>query len=362
MKEYHVLGLMSGTSLDGLDIACCTFKLQKSKWAYSIACAETIKYGKTWRNKLELAHLLSAEKLLEAHNEYGKFLGTAVLNFIKKYKLTGIDLISSHGHTVFHNPSPTPNRGRIGYTFQLGNGAAIASTNEITVVSDFRTLDVALKGQGAPLVPIGDSLLFPEYSFCLNLGGFSNISFELKGKRIAFDICPVNTALNYLALSKGKSFDKGGSMAKSGKVNLDLLKQLNGLAYYKKKYPKSLGREWLSARFLPLLDGFSISIEDKLATVTEHIALQLSREIISSGKKGNVLITGGGTNNGFLISKFREKLPGYEIVIPSPSLVNFKEALVFAFLGVLRVEQKINTLHSVTGAVRDSSGGTVFIL
>ena len=354
MKEYNVLGLMSGTSLDGLDIAHCTFSYNMGKWSYSIHNAETIKYSKQWYEKLKEAPHYTGEKLIELHSEYGAFLGKQIVAFIKKHKIKNVDFVSSHGHTVFHNPGK-------GYTFQLGNGAAIAAACGIKVVCDFRTLDVALKGQGAPLVPIGDRLLFSEYEFCLNLGGYSNISFESKGERIAFDICPVNTVLNYLAEMKGKSYDRGGAIAKSGNVNVALLSKLNNLAYYKRNKPKSLGREWLSASFLPLINSSHASIEDKLATVTEHIAMQISRVIINSGKKGKVLVTGGGAHNIFLMEKLKQNLYSHQIVIPSNELINFKEALVFAFLGMLKTEQRINTLKSVTGASMDSSGGVVFV-
>ncbi len=353
MKEYNVVGLMSGTSLDGLDIAYCTFQFNKGKWKYAIHQAETIKYSKDWLVKLTEAHKLNGENLIYLHSAYGEFLGKKVLGFIKKYGIKKVDLVSSHGHTIFHRPE-------LGFTFQLGNGANIASGCGITTVSDFRTLDVALKGQGAPLVPIGDKLLFQEYAFCLNLGGFSNISFEEKDNRIAFDICPVNTALNYLAAIKGKIFDRDGTMAKSGRVNKELLQKLNTLNYYKKKEPKSLGREWFESYFLPLIKNSTISTGDKLATVNEHIAQQIAGVILASGKKGNLLISGGGANNKFLISTLRDKLPKHKIVIPDAILVNFKEALVFALLGVLKIENKINTLSSVTGAQTDSSGGVVY--
>jgi anhydro-N-acetylmuramic acid kinase len=354
MKEYKVIGLMSGTSLDGLDIAYCLFRLKNRKWEYSINKCETIKYSKNWVQKLKEAHLFSSEKLLQTHSEYGEFLGQKVLDFSMKHKLKKVDIVSSHGHTIFHNPQK-------GYTFQLGNGASIASVSGLPTISDFRILDVALHGEGAPLVPIGDRLLFGEYAFCLNLGGFSNISFEVNRTRLAFDICPVNTILNYLSAEKGKGYDRGGSMAKSGTINKKLLDELNELAFYKKKSPKSLGREWLEKYFLPVINSSAISTADKLATVTEHIAFQISRTVSDSRVKGNILITGGGANNSFLVSKIREKLSGHQLVLPSPVIINFKEALVFAFLGVLKMESKMNTLCSVTGATRNSSGGTVFI-
>jgi anhydro-N-acetylmuramic acid kinase len=354
MKQYNVIGLMSGTSLDGLDIAYCNFQLDKGKWSYKLLHSETIRYTGKWQQALKETHLLNGEKLVQIHAEYGTLLGEKVGSFIKKYEIKNIDFVSSHGHTVFHNPEK-------GFTFQIGNGATLASACRIRTVSDFRVLDIALKGQGAPLVPIGDKLLFPEYDFCLNLGGFSNISFDSKGKRIAFDICPVNTVLNYLASLKSKSFDRGGSMAKSGNINNGLFEKLNNLEYYKKGEPKSLGREWIEQYFFPVIYAYSIPLEDKLATVTEHIAFQISNVIKSRAKSGKVLVTGGGANNTFLVSKLRDKLPAHNIIVPMQSLVNFKEALVFAFLGVLRIEQKINTLNSVTGATKDSSGGVVFI-
>lgn len=344
---------MSGTSLDGLDIAFCTFSHDKGKWAYSIVNAETNKYNPDWSLKLKNAHQLTGEKLVHLHSEYGELLGKKVSVFIKKYKIKSVDFVSSHGHTIFHNPQK-------GYTFQIGNGASIAAESGLKVVCDFRTIDVALKGQGAPLVPIGDRLLFSEFNFCLNLGGFSNISFESGKKRIAFDICPVNTVLNYLSSAKGKSYDKGGAMARSGQVSATLLKKLNGLAYYKTNKPKSLGREWLESYFLPIINSSSISIEDKLATVTEHVAIQVARVIEGSTNRGKVLVTGGGAHNSYLISKLKEKLPSHNIIVPSYDLVNYKEALVFAFLGVLKIENRINTLCSVTGATIDSRGGVVY--
>jgi len=353
MRKYNVIGLMSGTSLDGLDIAYCSFQFNKGKWNYILHSAETIKYSSAWYIQLRDAHLLNGEELIKLHYEYGVLLGDKVNAFIKKYALRNVDFISSHGHTIFHNPKK-------GFTFQLGNGVSLATTCGIKVICDFRVLDIALKGQGAPLVPIGDKLLFAEYDFCLNLGGYSNISFEYKKRRIAFDICPVNTALNYLALAKGRSFDEDGVIAQAGEVNTQLLTKLNGLKYYSKKHPKSLGREWLSTYFLPLIGASSITVQDKLATVVEHIADQTANVVLKNSKRGKILITGGGAHNRFLISKLREKLPSHEIIVPSNNIVNYKEALVFALLGVLKMEQKINTLSSVTGATRDSSGGVLF--
>lgn len=344
---------MSGTSLDGLDIAYCSFEESKSKWSFKIEAASTINYDKVWLNKLQNAHKLSGEKLMELHNEYGTYLGKQVAKFVKNEKISKVDFVASHGHTIFHQPHK-------GFTFQLGNGASIAAASGYSLVNDFRTLDVALKGQGAPLVPIGDKLLFAEHTYCINLGGFANVSYDVKGERIAFDICPVNIVLNYLAQKVNKSYDKNGVMAAKGKVNAELLKKLNGLKYYKTSPPKSLGREWLEKEFLPIINKSKISVADKLATVSEHIAIQI-KNTIGNRASGKVLVTGGGAFNSHLIERIQTQLPQHQVIIPSADIVNFKEALVFAFLGVLRWEGKDNCLKSVTGATRNNKGGTIWL-
>lgn len=340
---------MSGTSLDGLDIAAVEFQQINKIWSFSLRAAETISYSKDWKIKLKDAPLLYGEKLMELHAEYGRFTGEQINRFIAK---TGFkpNLVASHGHTVFHQPEKH-------FTFQLGNGTEIAATTKITIVADFRSGDVALGGQGAPLVPIGDRLLFPEYDYCLNLGGFANISFEKNNQRIAFDICPANIILNHFAEKEGLPFDKNGTLGKQGKVNSELLEKLNNLPFYRQKPPKSLGREWLEKEFLPVLEHSSISEKDKLRTIYTHIAQQIS---LATSGFGKMLVTGGGAFN----SSLMELLPAFsktEIVIPSKEIVNYKEALVFAFLGILRTKNINNCLASVTGASKDSCAGVIFI-
>ncbi len=348
-NRIKAIGLMSGTSLDGLDLVAAEFWQSNEKWNFKILFAETVSYNNEWHEKLRNSPSLSGEKLIELHSEYGRFLGTETNRFIEKNGFTP-DLIASHGHTVFHQPEKH-------FTFQIGNGADIAAITKITTVSDFRTGDVALGGQGAPLVPVGDRLLFGEYDFCLNLGGFANISFEENGKRVAFDICPANIVLNYFAEKQGFAFDKDGESGRKGKVNCELIEKLNQLDFYLKNYPKSLGREWVEQVFLPVLDGFEITEADKLRTVYEHIAQQIAETI--SGKKGErMLVTGGGAFNTFLTELISKQVQ-VEIVIPSKEIINFKEALVFAFLGVLRVRGGINCFASVTGATHDHSTGII---
>lgn len=347
-NKYLVTGAMSGTSLDGLDMAASEFLYLDNKWNLSIRAAETVGYSPEWEEKLKSAPALSGQELMELHNDYGRFIGGQINLFLQKHRLTP-DLIASHGHTVFHRPEK-------GFTFQIGNGACIAAETGITTIADFRTGDVALGGQGAPLVPVGDRLLFPEYESCLNLGGFANISFGQKGKRIAFDVCPVNYILNELAQKLGKPYDENGHLGQQGNVNTDLLNKLNQLEFYRQVPPKSLGREWVETYFLSVTDATEISHSDKLRTIYEHIAIQVARAVPGTQK---MLVTGGGAFNVFLLERLREHLK-CDIIIPPAQIIHFKEALVFAFLGLLRYLGEINCLASVTGAKRDSSTGVLY--
>lgn len=350
-RNYNVIGVMSGTSLDGLDVAFCRFTFSEIRWFYSIENATTINYNNELKKNLTGIHSQNAEEISFMNVNYGKWIGEKVNEFLKAHSITEIDFISSHGHTVFHQPQKR-------LTLQIGDGNAIVAETGLTVVSDFRSLDVALGGQGAPLVPVGDDILFSEFDFCLNLGGFANISFNKNGKRIAFDICPVNILLNYLANKKGKDFDKGGEMASHGKLIYPLYKKLNSLEFYKMPHPKSLGREWLEKEVIILID-LNNSIPDLLYTCCEHIAEQITSVINVNSKKDNsVLITGGGAFNNFLIKKIQEKTDA-RIIIPATEIINYKEALIFAFLGVLRMENRINVYSGVTGASRDSCSGSV---
>ncbi|MCX6292616.1 MAG: anhydro-N-acetylmuramic acid kinase [Bacteroidetes bacterium] len=362
MQEYNVIGLMSGTSLDGVDLAFCHFIKEDAGWKFEIRNADTIHYQNEWREKLSTLHTRDAATFAGTNAAYGNFLGTLVKEFIEKNKITA-DFVSSHGHTIFHQPQNK-------FTSQIGDGAAISAACGLPVVCDFRSGDVALGGQGAPLVPIGDQLLFPEYDFCLNLGGIANISFQHSGERVAFDVSPCNIILNHLAMQKGKPFDENGMLARGGKVNEPLLNQLNNLPFYKKHFPKSLGREDVERDFLSLIDSSPASTEDKLRTFCEHVALQVSKAVNGNNRQSTVgssqtannnrmLVTGGGTYNLFLVERMKD-LCSAQMIIPEEKIIQYKEALIFAFLGVLRWRGEVNCLKSVTGASRDSVGGAVF--
>jgi len=350
MEKQKVVGLMSGTSLDGLDLAYCEFEKIGEKWNFNIVFAETIKYDSSTKLQLNNLANLSAFEFCSADRFLGNLFGTHVRNFIEKNKIHP-DFVSSHGHTVFHQPEK-------GLTVQIGNGANISAQCSLPVICDFRTLDVALEGQGAPLVPIGDALLFNEYDLCLNIGGIANASFNYQNKRVAYDICLANIPLNSLALSNDKDFDENGELARSGNLNANLLSQLNELDFYLLPFPKSLGKEWYDEIFAPELSKAGLNSIDLLRTVTEHIAMQIS-SAIEKAKTKTVLITGGGALNKFLIERI-QNLSSAQIIIPDNKIVEFKEALIFAFLGVLRLRQEPNCLSSVTGSLKDNVGGAIY--
>ena len=350
-EHYHIIGVMSGTSLDGIDLAQLHFSIKNGKWSFKIQNCETIAYPQIWLNKLKTAITFSEKELENLNIEYTHFLGQTIRGFIQKNKLSNIDAVCSHGHTILHQPHK-------GITLQIGNLPEIAKIINQKVVCDFRVQDVELGGQGAPLVPIGDEILFSAFDFCLNLGGFSNVSFEEKGKRIAFDISPVNTVLNFYANQLGFDYDDQGKIARSGNLNLDLFTELNQIAFYQKKYPKSLGMEFVNETILPLLEKYPIPKEDKLHTFVEHIAFQIALALPK--KKGKMLITGGGTYHKFLIDQIQFHLPNMEVVIPDKKTLEFKEALIFGLLGVLKLRKEINVLSSVTGAKFDHSSGVIF--
>lgn len=343
---FNAIGLMSGTSLDGLDICFVEFQQADEKWKFKILKAETVSYPESWEDKLREAVHLNSENLLALHSEYGFYLGEKVQEFISKNSLEDIDLIASHGHTVFHQPHHK-------FTLQIGDGRAIKILNNLPVIYDFRSQDVLMGGNGSPLVPIGDELLFAEFDACINLGGFSNISFKQNDRRIAFDICPVNIVLNNYAQLFGQNFDKDGLLAQKGTINLEILQKLNELSFYNAAPPKSLGFEWVNENVFPLLENESP--ENILSTFTEHAAIQISETLEKYNLK-KILFTGGGTFNSFLIDLIKQKCNS-EIIIPEKEIIDFKEALIFAFMGVLKFKGENNVLASATGSSKDHSSG-----
>lgn len=343
IKEYTVVGIMSGTSLDGIDFALCCFNKVNNNWKYQITKAQTIKYPDSWLQNLQNAENLSGRELLKLHAAYGTFIGLMTKQFCSGQQ---VDTIASHGHTIFHEPQQ-------GMTFQLGLGANIAAEAGINVISDFRTKDVALGGNGAPLVPIGDDLLFAEYDLCLNLGGFANVSFASEEGRQAFDICPVNMLLNRLSNKVGLAYDDQGKLAQSGKVIDTLLDSLNELSYYQQSGAKSLGKEWFDSQVWPLVN--TLPVADALATSVKHIAMQIANSVkFGSGK---MLCTGGGVFNNYLMQQIKQACTNIQVVIPGKEIIEFKEAMLFAFLGALFLNQENNVLSKATGSIKNHIGG-----
>ncbi len=356
-KIYTVAGLMSGTSLDGLDIAVCSFEQINNQWTYKTLAATTIEYTDQYKIDLNNAMRLSGEKLIALDRAFGNLQGNAVKKFISDTHLK-VDLVSAHGHTIFHNPAE-------GYTLQIGSGATLFAACNIPVVTDLRSVDVAFGGQGAPLVPLGDELLFGAYGGCLNLGGIANISYVINNINVAFDICPVNILLNAYALKLGKDYDEGGQFARKGKLISALLEQLNSLPYYTQTAPKSIGREWIDAEVFTILDKYaSQPVEDILHTIVIHCAQQISDCLTTLPLKNNkqqLLITGGGAFNTFLIDSIKSvSSKTIELVIPDTTTIQFKEAIIFGFLGLLRMQNIPNAKSTVTGASCDTIGGAVY--
>jgi anhydro-N-acetylmuramic acid kinase len=363
---YRAIGLMSGSSLDGLDIAFVEFVHNAGIWSYEIIAADCYPYNEEWQQELQNAIELNALDYQLLHTDFGHYVGKEVNRFIEEKNLHyKVGLISSHGHTTFHVPQKK-------MTAQLGDGAAIAAETSLPVVSDLRALDIAFGGQGAPIVPIGEKLILKDYDMYLNLGGIANISFNHPDNYIAFDICPANRVLNMIAAKEGKEYDAGGQMAALGNVHEPLLKKLNELSYYKQPYPKSLANNFGVEEVYPLIRSFGLTHFDELRTCVEHIVQQIAVAIANQQSANNhklqttnhkLLVTGGGAFNTFLINRLSEKLKelNVDVIVPDENLVQYKEALVMAFIGVLRWRQEYNVLSSVTGAERDSIGGAVWI-
>lgn len=348
--NFNVLGIMSGTSLDGIDIIYVSFSYNKY-WSFKILNAETIEYSTQWKSTLSQLVIMPMDQLEIIDSNYSEYLASVILDFINNNSIKSIDFIASHGHTALHQPEN-------GLTYQIGNQQLLANKLNQKVICDFRVQDVALGGQGAPLVPIGDRLLFSDYEFCLNLGGFANISYELNNERIAFDICPVNIVLNHYISKLGLDYDDKGQLASTGSINKNLLIQLNEISFYNDQPPKSLGLEWVDLNIFPLIDSFCLKTEVILRTFVEHIAIQISKVLIKSDTK--VLITGGGVFNEFLMNRIRN-FSKSEVIIPTREIIEYKEALIFGLLGVLKDRNEVNCLKSVTGAKEDHSSGKILI-
>lgn len=352
MKTYKAIGIMSGSSLDGIDVAYCVFKKEDKNWRFQISAAECYPYTSELHKKLKTIGNLSAEEFVKLDVELGKLFAEKVQHLLSTKKLSKPDFIGSHGHTAFHNPAS-------GYTSQIGSGAVLNSLTQIPVICDLRTQDVALGGQGAPIVPLGEKYLFSNYKIFLNIGGIANIAMHEKKKIKAFDVCPANTLLNFYAQKEGKPFDESGNIARTGTCHDKLLEELNNLDFSLATFPKSLSTEYIMENYLPVLKKYKLSNADSLATVSEHIAIQVANQL-KGVKPQKMLITGGGALNTFLIERMSYHLPGFKVKVPDFETVFYKEALVMAFLALMRLLGKKNVLSSVTGSKRDTVSGAIY--
>lgn len=356
---YNVIGLMSGSSLDGLDIACVKLEEVRGKWNFEIIYADCIPFSEEWANALSQAAGLNAIDYLRLDTKFGRLVGSFVNSFIARHELEHkVHFIASHGHTVFHEPHNQT-------TAQLGNGAAIAAVTGLPVINDLRAVDIALGGQGAPIVPIGDKLLFAEYDYLLNIGGIANVSVRHGDSYVAFDICPANQVLNRLAARVGLIMDKDGELAASGAVLPEMLAALSTDEFYEKAPPRSLSNSSALDMAAAVINSSGQNTADLLATATTHIANEVERALrqFSPALPGKMLITGGGALNKTLVGMISERLSclGIEVVVPGAEIVQYKEALVMALLGVLRWREEVNVLASVSGAERDSVGGALWL-
>jgi len=361
---YRAIGIMSGSSLDGLDICFTEFDEIGGKWNYEIKASACMPFSDEWVEKLQSAIHLDARSYMRLHTAFGQYIGQQVNTFIETNSLQHrVQLIASHGHTTFHEP-------QYKMTGQIGDGAAIAAMTGINVVSDLRAMDVALGGQGAPIVPIGERLLLGGHKYFLNLGGIANISANLPDSYVAFDVCPANRVLNMLVKEMGHDYDDEGAIAESGSVNEVLLNELNALDFYQAAYPKSLANDFGTDTVYPMIAKAGLSIPDALRTQVAHMVaqiknavLQIDQQFPSNGAPATMLVCGGGALNTFVINQLSAALEplAITVVVPDKTLIEFKEALIMSLIGVLRWREENNVLHSVTGASRSSIGGAVWI-
>jgi anhydro-N-acetylmuramic acid kinase len=367
-KTYFGIGLMSGSSLDGLDVALCKFEgvagprgFELSDW--QLLEAATLPFSASWSERLRRLPAAGAFDLVKAHAEFGHYLGTLVNDFFtdKKVCSSSVDFIASHGHTIFHNPAA-------GLTLQIGDGAALAASTGCQVVCDFRSSDIAHGGQGAPLAPMADKMLFRGYDFYLNIGGIANITCQNGEKFVAFDITGANQVLNAIAAELGLPYDAEGKLAASGQVLKPLLKLLNSLPYFSNPYPKSLSNQWVQDQLVAACRQYPAPAADRLRTACQHVAEKLAdsiRQVITAEnlqkERFRLLATGGGALNQFLMNCMRQQCgAALEIVVPDEYTVNFKEACLMALLGLMRLEGLPNCIASVTGARQDAIGGAVY--
>lgn len=348
--KANILGLMSGTSMDGMDAALCHFSDENAiDWKIRyFKCFDYPEHLKVLMQKAQDSP--STEHLTAAEMGYAQWC-IEIIEEVKAWAYEEdieIHGVGIHGQTLFHQPEQK-------LTYQAGVLPIIAKETGLVVVGNFRIQDVLLGGQGAPLVPFGDQLLFSGYEGCLNLGGFANLSKGNptlgEGVLAAFDIAPANIVLNELASLLGHPFDNGGEIARKGMLNGWILDQLDSLEYYEHNGPKSLGVEWVEKFIDPII--YTVDPQTALATYTEHLAQQIVNQLPS----GKTLVTGGGAFNQYLMERI--ELLGGNCELANPILIEAKEALIFALLAHQRLLGRANVYGHTTGSGMTHSSGVI---
>jgi len=363
VSSYRVLGLMSGSSLDGIDWCMANFVFTKGVWTFQIEGCGMLDYSSELVGRFTRGHQLSVHEVMLLQDEFSRLSTRAALEAITQWGRPL--LIAEHGHTLVHRPE-------LGYTWQINAAPMLSARLRLPVVSDFRRVDVAMGGQGAPLVPYGDAMLFSRYAACLNLGGIANLSFDQNGKRIGFDVCFANQVLNRLAQNLGLPFDKGGAIAAQAKNSAGeqsrqrvarALSEWSSIDLSRPFPPPSLGRETLETDIIPRFESSGLSAEDALWAWCEHIAECVLHYLKFNPAEGKILVTGGGAFNQFLMECLRAaaaKKPEFKWEKGTDALITHKEALLFGFLGLLRFLGLNNVDASYTRSSSSHSAGCIY--
>jgi anhydro-N-acetylmuramic acid kinase len=349
----YILGAMSGSSLDGLDLAICSFTDQS---IFTIHNSTTIELPLDLRTKLKNFSTLNAFQIADLDAYFALFSAHSIRDFTNNW-IGGISLVVSHGHTLYHNPANA-------VSWQIGNGGIIAAVTGIDTLCDLRVQDVALGGQGAPLAALVDLNLFKDYTGLLNLGGIANITINQSNTVYSWDISPCNQVFNHLAQKEGKEFDKGGSIARSGKILMELIHKWQENTYFSQMPPKSMDNTWVKENYIKEIDKIDQPVKILMASFAEFVAIQLSKDLKSLDlNPGKILVTGGGAFNAHFISRLKVHLSplNWVVEVAEESLINYKEAMLMAYMGHRYINKKTNTISTATGAEKDLISGALYL-
>ena len=341
---------MSGSSLDGVDLCLISFKKDQS-WDFKVIKYVQLSLSEELRKRLKNSENLNAREIHELDIDYGFWLGNQIKTFLAND--SGVKVIGIHGHTVFHDPKKN-------LSIQIGNGEVISHVTGLPTVDTFRIKDILHGGQGAPLVPIGDCLLFPDFQAWVNLGGIANITVKKEKGIMAWDIAPCNQVLNFLAGKLGHEYDKNGTIAASGHLLDEWLNELEKPAFFHQTPPKSLDNQWVKQH---LITDLPTNTPDALHTYCFFLSKQIHQAVKRfSSPSTKILFTGGGANNLFLIDQIKKQLsPSFQVIVPDKIIIDYKEAIIFGFLGLLRFLNQRNVLGEATGSNSDTISGVLHI-